>query len=84
MEGDVLVRFANFYKDTRMNLQERTKQAAIGTVFEGQYPDDLDKQRGIHENLEWMIQTAKDPEAVESARRVLGQNAAVQQNLSWG
>lgn len=67
-----------------MNLQERTKQAAVGTVFEGQYPDDHDKQKGIVDNLEWMIQTAQDPEAVESARRVLGQNAAVQQNLSWG
>lgn len=81
---EIIARFAKIYVDTKMTLQERTKEASMGTVFEGQYPDDPDKQRGIVDNLGWMIQTAKDPEAVESARRVLGQNAAVQQNLSWG
>lgn len=67
-----------------MTLQKRTKQAAIGTVFEGQYPDDPEKQRGIHDNLEWMISTANDPDALASARRVLDANATVQQKLSWG
>lgn len=67
-----------------MTLQERTKQAAVGTVFEGWYPDDPEKQRGISNNLEWMISTASDPDALASARRVLDANATVQQNLSWG
>lgn len=66
-----------------MGTKQEVEQAARGTVFEGSYPVEPEKQLAIIENLRWMASESHNPEARESCSRVLDQALAINQRLSW-
>lgn len=71
------------YQDIYMGTKQEVEQAARGTVFEGNYPVEPDKQFSVIENLRWMSDTSSDVEAQESCARVLDQALSINQKLSW-
>ena len=82
-EVDEAKKLAIIYQDIQMATQEEVNQAAKGTVFEGSYPADQDKQLSIIENLRFMASESSDAEAKESCLRVLDQALLINQKLSW-
>lgn len=80
---DEAKKLAIIYQDIKMATQEEVNQAAKGTVFEGSYPADQDKQLSIIENLRFMASGSSDMEAKESCLRVLDQALLINQRLSW-
>lgn len=72
------------YQDIRMGTQQEVEAAAKGTVFEGSYPVEDEKQGDIIKSLHFMMNGAKDQDAVASANRVLDQAVGINQKLSWG
>jgi len=81
---DEAKKLAIIYRDIKMATQEEVDRAAKGTVFEGSYPADQDKQLSIIENLRFMAKESSDAEAKESCLRVLDQALLINQKLSWG
>ena len=80
---DETQRLSIIYQDIRMATQQEVDQAARGTVFEGSYPAESEKQCAIVEHLRWMLNGSSEAEAQASCSRVLDQALGINQQLSW-
>lgn len=74
-------RLSIIYQD--MGTKQEVEAAAQGTVFEGSYPVEPEKQFAIVENLRWMSGLSSDPEMQKSCNRILSQALDINQKLSW-